>query len=199
MCHLFSCHNIFCDDSGCTAPHHGHRNTVSRGQRLLTLKTTVTARRNAHQNKGQRAWPGFSQAAALWPRSSFCCLLWVHTAQPQLRSTNLEFRMTSFIIVILLTVETMVSGHGDVYTNHWAVRITGGREQADKIAAKYGYRNLGQVRAQHFSSADVVLLLCINVSCLLWYEVMITVYSCEPLFECYPNWMLVKDLRIQLT
>ncbi|XP_036930390.1 proprotein convertase subtilisin/kexin type 6 isoform X1 [Acanthopagrus latus] len=68
--------------------------------------------------------------------------------------------MTSFIIVILLTVETMVSGHGDVYTNHWAVRITGGREQADKIAAKYGYRNLGQIGSledhYHFHHSKVV-------------------------------------------
>lgn len=33
-----------------------------------------------------------------------------------------------------------------IYTNHWAVRIAGGPEQADHIAGKYGYRNLGQVR-----------------------------------------------------
>lgn len=33
-----------------------------------------------------------------------------------------------------------------IYTNHWAVRIPGGPEQAEHIANKYGYRNLGQVR-----------------------------------------------------
>ncbi|RXN20211.1 pro convertase subtilisin kexin type 5 isoform X1 [Labeo rohita] len=32
-----------------------------------------------------------------------------------------------------------------IYTNHWAVRIAGGPEQADHIANKYGYRNLGQI------------------------------------------------------
>lgn len=32
-----------------------------------------------------------------------------------------------------------------IYTNHWAVRIAGGPEQAEHIANKYGYRNLGQV------------------------------------------------------
>ncbi|MBN3289825.1 PCSK5 convertase, partial [Polypterus senegalus] len=31
------------------------------------------------------------------------------------------------------------------YTNHWAVRITGGPEVADRIAGKYGYRNMGQI------------------------------------------------------
>lgn len=34
----------------------------------------------------------------------------------------------------------------DVYTNHWALRISGGREEADELASKYGYKNLGQVR-----------------------------------------------------
>ncbi|XP_060787365.1 proprotein convertase subtilisin/kexin type 5b isoform X1 [Neoarius graeffei] len=32
-----------------------------------------------------------------------------------------------------------------VYTNHWAVRISGGRELADQIAHRYGYSNLGQI------------------------------------------------------
>ncbi len=61
--------------------------------------------------------------------------------------------MTLFLLCILVTVETsqsVVSGHGDIYTNHWAVRITGGQEQADKIAAKYGYINLGQVMTVYF-------------------------------------------------
>lgn len=31
------------------------------------------------------------------------------------------------------------------YTNHWAVRIAGGAEVADRIADKYGYRNMGQI------------------------------------------------------
>lgn len=32
-----------------------------------------------------------------------------------------------------------------LYTNHWAVRIAGGPEVAERIADKYGYRNMGQV------------------------------------------------------
>lgn len=32
-----------------------------------------------------------------------------------------------------------------IYTNHWAVRIAGGTEVAERIAEKYGYRNMGQV------------------------------------------------------
>ncbi|XP_019410471.1 PREDICTED: proprotein convertase subtilisin/kexin type 5 isoform X4 [Crocodylus porosus] len=32
-----------------------------------------------------------------------------------------------------------------VYTNHWAVRITGGLQEASRIASKYGYVNIGQI------------------------------------------------------
>uniref|UniRef100_A0A673CQX7 P/Homo B domain-containing protein n=1 Tax=Sphaeramia orbicularis TaxID=375764 RepID=A0A673CQX7_9TELE len=32
-----------------------------------------------------------------------------------------------------------------IYTNHWAVRIAGGQEVAERIAEKYGYRNMGQI------------------------------------------------------
>ncbi|XP_075881992.1 proprotein convertase subtilisin/kexin type 5b isoform X2 [Nelusetta ayraudi] len=32
-----------------------------------------------------------------------------------------------------------------IYTNHWAVRIGGGPAMAERIAEKYGYRNLGQI------------------------------------------------------
>ncbi|XP_035999655.1 proprotein convertase subtilisin/kexin type 5b isoform X2 [Fundulus heteroclitus] len=32
-----------------------------------------------------------------------------------------------------------------IYTNHWAVRIAGGPEVADRIAERYGYRNMGQI------------------------------------------------------
>ncbi|XP_072564200.1 proprotein convertase subtilisin/kexin type 5b isoform X2 [Paramormyrops kingsleyae] len=32
-----------------------------------------------------------------------------------------------------------------IYTNHWAVRITGGPGFADRIAEKYGYKNMGQI------------------------------------------------------
>uniref|UniRef100_A0A8D2L297 Proprotein convertase subtilisin/kexin type 6 n=2 Tax=Varanus komodoensis TaxID=61221 RepID=A0A8D2L297_VARKO len=32
-----------------------------------------------------------------------------------------------------------------VYTNHWAVRVLGGPAEADRLAAAYGYLNLGQI------------------------------------------------------
>ncbi|XP_038556485.1 proprotein convertase subtilisin/kexin type 6-like isoform X6 [Micropterus salmoides] len=71
--------------------------------------------------------------------------------------------MAFFLLFILLTMKTsqsVASGHGDVFTNHWAVRITGGQEQADKIAAKYGYINLGQIGRledhYHFHQSRVV-------------------------------------------
>uniref|UniRef100_A0A8C6UGX8 SPC3 n=1 Tax=Neogobius melanostomus TaxID=47308 RepID=A0A8C6UGX8_9GOBI len=48
----------------------------------------------------------------------------------------------------------------DVLTNHWAVRVTGGPFQADRVAAKYGYRNLGQIGSlkdhYHFHHSRVV-------------------------------------------
>ncbi|KAK9542508.1 hypothetical protein VZT92_000365 [Zoarces viviparus] len=71
--------------------------------------------------------------------------------------------MTSFLLFIVLAVETslsVVSGHGDVFTNHWAVQVTGGQQQADRIAAKYGYINFGQIGSledyYHFHHSRVV-------------------------------------------
>ncbi|XP_060618166.2 proprotein convertase subtilisin/kexin type 5 isoform X2 [Anolis sagrei] len=34
-----------------------------------------------------------------------------------------------------------------LYTNHWAVRIAGGIQEANRIASKYGYVNIGQIGA----------------------------------------------------
>ncbi|ETE68280.1 Proprotein convertase subtilisin/kexin type 5, partial [Ophiophagus hannah] len=34
-----------------------------------------------------------------------------------------------------------------LYTNHWAVRISGGLPEANRIASKYGYINIGQIGA----------------------------------------------------
>ncbi|XP_031704092.1 proprotein convertase subtilisin/kexin type 6 isoform X1 [Anarrhichthys ocellatus] len=71
--------------------------------------------------------------------------------------------MTSFLLFTVLAVETslsVVSGHGDVFTNHWAVQITGGQQQAHRIAAKYGYINFGQIGSledyYHFHHSRVV-------------------------------------------
>lgn len=47
-----------------------------------------------------------------------------------------------------------------VFTNHWAVRITGGPEEAEKLASKYGFTNLGQIGGledhYHFHHSRVV-------------------------------------------
>ncbi|XP_019113283.1 proprotein convertase subtilisin/kexin type 6 isoform X4 [Larimichthys crocea] len=71
--------------------------------------------------------------------------------------------MSLFLLFILISLESSSSvafGHRDVYTNHWAVRITGGQEQADKISAKYGYMNLGQIGSledhYHFHHSRIV-------------------------------------------
>uniref|UniRef100_A0A4W6CZX5 Proprotein convertase subtilisin/kexin type 6 n=1 Tax=Lates calcarifer TaxID=8187 RepID=A0A4W6CZX5_LATCA len=54
----------------------------------------------------------------------------------------------------------LLPGHGAFYTNHWAVRISGGPEHADQVAAKYGYLNLGQIGSledhYHFHHSRVV-------------------------------------------
>ncbi|VCX42711.1 unnamed protein product, partial [Gulo gulo] len=34
-----------------------------------------------------------------------------------------------------------------VYTNHWAVKIAGGFAEANRIASKYGFINIGQIGA----------------------------------------------------
>nr|XP_060611471.1 proprotein convertase subtilisin/kexin type 6 isoform X1 [Anolis sagrei ordinatus] len=36
-------------------------------------------------------------------------------------------------------------GSRSVYTNHWAVRVSGGALEAERLAAAYGYLNLGQI------------------------------------------------------
>ncbi|XP_029937935.1 proprotein convertase subtilisin/kexin type 6 [Myripristis murdjan] len=65
-----------------------------------------------------------------------------------------------FILSTMGTGQSVVTGHRDVYTNHWAVRIAGGPGQADKIAEKYGYKNLGQIGSledhYHFHHSRVV-------------------------------------------
>lgn len=40
-----------------------------------------------------------------------------------------------------------------VYTNHWAVKIAGGFAEADRIASKYGFINVGQVTSPPVAQA----------------------------------------------
>ncbi|XP_053558467.1 proprotein convertase subtilisin/kexin type 5 isoform X2 [Bombina bombina] len=41
------------------------------------------------------------------------------------------------------------TGWGRMFTNHWAVRISAGAQEAERIASKYGYVNRGQIGALH--------------------------------------------------
>ncbi|XP_062405981.1 proprotein convertase subtilisin/kexin type 6 [Sardina pilchardus] len=65
-----------------------------------------------------------------------------------------------FTCVLSTFVVSQTSPSRSVYTNHWAVRITGGGEEADKLASKYGYSNLGQIGGlenhYHFHHSRVV-------------------------------------------
>ena len=58
----------------------------------------------------------------------------------------IKMRVFFVLLLILSVMESCQSVPSrDVYTNHWAVRVTGGHGEADRLAAKYGYNNLGQV------------------------------------------------------
>ncbi|XP_018619531.1 proprotein convertase subtilisin/kexin type 6 [Scleropages formosus] len=47
-----------------------------------------------------------------------------------------------------------------LYTNHWAVRVRGGPQEAERLALKYGFNNLGQIGSledhYHFHHSKVV-------------------------------------------
>uniref|UniRef100_A0A3Q2T8Q9 Proprotein convertase subtilisin/kexin type 5b n=1 Tax=Fundulus heteroclitus TaxID=8078 RepID=A0A3Q2T8Q9_FUNHE len=57
-----------------------------------------------------------------------------------------------------------------IYTNHWAVRIAGGPEVADRIAERYGYRNMGQVG--HRLRLARVGFCALHVSLRVWNEAL---------------------------
>ncbi|KAM4602371.1 proprotein convertase subtilisin/kexin type 6 [Polymixia lowei] len=68
--------------------------------------------------------------------------------------------MSFFFLFLVSAIESSQSVSRTVYTNHWAVRIAGGPEEADNIATKYGYNNLGQIGSledhYHFHHSRVV-------------------------------------------
>lgn len=47
-------------------------------------------------------------------------------------------------LFVLLGVATL-GGEAGVFTNSWAVEVTGGSEAADQLAAKHGFINHGSV------------------------------------------------------
>ncbi|XP_043934615.1 proprotein convertase subtilisin/kexin type 6 [Protopterus annectens] len=50
--------------------------------------------------------------------------------------------MSAFLFVLF---DAVLSLTRPVYTNHWAVQVAGGSVEADKLAAKYGFRNMGKI------------------------------------------------------
>ncbi|KAM4809929.1 proprotein convertase subtilisin/kexin type 5 [Rhinophrynus dorsalis] len=56
---------------------------------------------------------------------------------------SLPFALTVLLLGILLPPACWAR----MFTNHWAVRIAGGDSEANRIASKYGYTNMGQIGA----------------------------------------------------
>uniref|UniRef100_A0A8C1T209 Proprotein convertase subtilisin/kexin type 6 n=1 Tax=Cyprinus carpio TaxID=7962 RepID=A0A8C1T209_CYPCA len=67
-----------------------------------------------------------------------------------------SFRSCICFFISLVTMSSL----SRVYTNHWAVRIPEGPVEADKLASKYGFTNLGQIGGlehhYHFHHSRVV-------------------------------------------
>lgn len=90
---------------------------------------------------GHTSWRTWLWAALRTELKAPAPLPWSHC--------GLDFADRMFMLVLFIVFSAdlshSLSGQGHLYVNHWAVRITGGPEQADAIADKYGYINLGQV------------------------------------------------------
>uniref|UniRef100_A0A8C2HGS4 Proprotein convertase subtilisin/kexin type 6 n=1 Tax=Cyprinus carpio TaxID=7962 RepID=A0A8C2HGS4_CYPCA len=80
----------------------------------------------------------------------FCCL--PPNSLSTITVTECNYHFISSIAV--------TSSLSRVYTNHWAVRIPGGPSEADNLASKYGFTNLGQIGGlehhYHFHHSRVV-------------------------------------------
>lgn len=70
-------------------------------------------------------------------------------------------------LLTLLTSEVTPSFAQKVYTNTWAVHISGGEEEVNRVAQKYGFINHGNVsivRAVHSDFGGAVIFEEINLS-----------------------------------
>lgn len=54
----------------------------------------------------------------------------------------MEALLHLWTVLVLLTAKLI---DAEVYTNTWAVQISGGPEEADRIAREHGFINLGNV------------------------------------------------------
>ncbi|KAG7468152.1 hypothetical protein MATL_G00139860 [Megalops atlanticus] len=61
----------------------------------------------------------------------------------------MDLRLASLLLLwtllVLLTSAVRPSAGQKIYTNTWAVHVTGGAEEADRIARKHGFINHGNV------------------------------------------------------
>lgn len=94
-----------------------------------------------------------------------------------------------FTCVVSTFVVSQTSPSRKVYTNHWAVRITGGSEEAEKLASKYGYKNLGPV-SRFLNESRWSEILCFDYHCLKLNEVC-SVRSLAQIFD----WFLASSSR----
>ncbi|XP_062869145.1 furin (paired basic amino acid cleaving enzyme) a [Trichomycterus rosablanca] len=65
----------------------------------------------------------------------------------------MELRLASLLLVKLLTLLTSKpapSQGQNVYTNSWAVHVGGGEEEADRIAQKHNFVNLGKIFGEYY-------------------------------------------------
>lgn len=63
------------------------------------------------------------------------------------------------VLVLLRAEQRWRTDAAEVYTNTWAVQISGGPEEADRIAREHGFVNHGNV-----SSACTVIDVCVCVN-----------------------------------
>ncbi|XP_070543444.1 furin-1-like isoform X1 [Ptychodera flava] len=56
------------------------------------------------------------------------------------------------VIVVVLSILHFIQC--DIYTNKWAVHVYGGKEEADRLAEKYGIINLGEIIPEHYHFMD---------------------------------------------
>lgn len=82
------------------------------------------------------------------PLTRVSCAAATKLPAPDCRPERKGEKMPLFIVFLLSTFVFVckASPSRSVFTNHWAVRLKGGSEEADKLASKYGFTNLGQVR-----------------------------------------------------
>lgn len=70
-------------------------------------------------------------------------------------------------ILVLLSAKQKWIDAADIYTNTWAVQISGGPEEADRIAREHGFINHGNV-----SSTSSILCVCRN-ACVHFQTILI--------------------------